>query len=148
MSKSKPGSTYTVRVARSYRAALDRLVHGKGRHPDHEGRIVRITPASVAREAGRSRNPLYTTHRDILNEIEAAAKAPGPAKDLAARVSELEEQLAKLREQVARHAEEKRKIATENLALLYRARTAEDQLASMRRQAAAASAGTNVRPLR
>ena len=36
-----------------------------------------------------SRNPLYTTHRDILDEIEVAANAPGPAKDLAARVSEL-----------------------------------------------------------
>ena len=58
-------------VARSYRAALARLVRGEGRHADHAGRVVRISPASVAREAGRSRNPLYTTHRDILDEIEA-----------------------------------------------------------------------------
>ena len=59
-------------VARSYRAALARLVRGEGRHADHAGRVVRISPASVAREAGRSRNPLYTTHRDILDENEAA----------------------------------------------------------------------------
>ena len=57
-------------VARSYRAALARLVRGEGRHADHAGRVVRISPASVAREAGRSRNPLYTTHRDILDEID------------------------------------------------------------------------------
>ena len=66
-------------VARSYRAALARLVRGEGRHADHAGRVVRISPASVAREAGRSRNPLYTTHRDILDEIEAAAGGPAGA---------------------------------------------------------------------
>ena len=60
---------------------------------------MRITPAAVAREAGRSRNPLYTTHRDILDEINAAAEAPGPGKDLAARVAELEAIIAELRAQ-------------------------------------------------
>jgi hypothetical protein len=92
---------------------------------------------SVAREAGRSRNPLYTTHRDILDEIEAAANAPGPAKDLAAKVGELEAEIAMLRAEARRHAEEKRMLATENLALLHRARLAEDQLASSQRRAAA-----------
>jgi len=52
-----------------------------------------------------------------------------PAKDLAARVSELEVEIAMLRTEAGRHAEEKRMLATENLALLYRARVAEDQLA-------------------
>lgn len=90
---------------------------------------MRITPAAVAREAGRSRNPLYTTHRDILDEIIAAA-APGPSKDLTARVAELEAIIAELREGARRHAEEKRALASENLNLLHRARAAEDRLTS------------------
>lgn len=91
---------------------------------------MRITPAAVAREAGRSRNPLYTTHRDILDEINAAAEAPGPSKDLAARVAELEAIIAELRAHARRHAEEKRALASENLNLLHRARAAEDRLAA------------------
>jgi len=87
-----------------------------------------------------SRNPLYTTHRDILDEIEVAANAPGPAKDLAAKVSELEVEIAMLRTEARRHAEEKRMLATENLALLYRARVAEDQLAFCQRRATATPA--------
>ena len=115
-------------AARAYRAALARLVRGEGRRP--AGRGMRITPAAVAREAGRSRNPLYTTHRDILDEINAAAAAPGPGKDLAARVAELEAIIAELREHARRHAEEKRALASENLNLLHRARAAEDRLAA------------------
>ena len=115
-------------AARAYRAALARLVRGEGRRP--AGRGMRITPAAVAREAGRSRNPLYTTHRDILDEITAAAAAPGPGKDLPGRVAELEAIIAKLREGARRHAEEKRALASENLNLLHRARAAEDRLAA------------------
>ncbi len=114
-------------AARGYRAALARLVRGEGRRPARWG--MRITPAAVAREAGRSRNPLYTTHRDILDEIIAAA-APGPSKDLTARVAELEAIIAELREGARRHAEEKRALASENLNLLHRARVAEDRLAA------------------
>lgn len=139
MSDADRRSTPSGATARSYRAALTRLIRGEGRHPDHQGRAVRITPASVAREAGRSRNPLYTTHRDILDEIEAAANAPGPGRDLAARLGELEAELAMLRAEARRYAEEKRTLATENLALLHRARLAEDQLASSRRRVGATS---------
>jgi hypothetical protein len=121
-------------AARSYRAALARLVRGEGRHADHAGRVVRITPASVAREAGRSRNPLYATHRDILDEIEAAAGAETPARDLAARVNELEAELTRLRAEARRHAEEQRELASENLTLLHRARTAEARLAALLEQ--------------
>ena len=84
-------------VAQSYRAELARLVRGEGRHPEHAGQVVRITPASVAREAGRSRNPLYTTHKAILEEIEVASGGATPASDLAAKVLHLEADLARLR---------------------------------------------------
>ncbi|RWX66051.1 hypothetical protein EN780_16290 [Mesorhizobium sp. M4B.F.Ca.ET.089.01.1.1] len=133
---SEPRSPSATSAARAYRAALARLVRGEGRHPDHQGRIVRISPASVAREAGKSRNPLYTTHRDILDEIEAAAEGPGPSKDLAEKVRELEAEIALLRADAKRHVEEKRSLASQNLALLHRARTVEGQLASVQRRAA------------
>ncbi len=114
--------------ARRYRAALMRLTEGRGRHPLHAGKSVRITPAAVAREAGMSRNPLYARHRDILEEIEIAARAPAPVKDMA---SELERRLGELRElraAVRKHEDEKRALATENLSLLHRARAAEDMI--------------------
>ena len=113
-------------AARSYRAALARLVRGEGRRPAGRGRI---TPAAVAREAGRSRNPLYTTHRDILDEITAAAAAPGPGKDLTGRVAD-SRHIVELREGARRHAEERRALASENLNLLHRVRAAEDRLAA------------------
>jgi hypothetical protein len=122
------------RTAREYRAALDRLARGEPRHPAHVGRTVRITPASVAREAGRSRNPLYTTHRAILEEIAAAVKRPTPSKDLAAVIAELRATIADLRERTRLHAQEKRALATENLMLLHRARAAEDTLAARDRE--------------
>lgn len=145
---AEPRSSSALSAARAYRAALARLVRGEGRHPDHQGRIVRISPASVAREAAKSRNPLYTTHRDILDEIEAAVQAPGPSKDLATRVLEMEAEIALLRSEARRHSEEKRKLASENLALLLRARTAEDKLTSLQRRAPLAPAAVlPVRPL-
>ena len=107
--------------ARRYRAALAKLMRGEGRHPDHAGKVVRITPAAVAREAGQSRNPLYTTHRDILGEIEVAAGGATPSRDLAAQIGVLEQELTKLRADAHRHVEEKRLLASENLTLLHRA---------------------------
>ena len=113
-------------AARSYRAALARLVRGEGRHADHAGRVVKITPTSVAREAGRSRNPLYTSHRDIAT---------------------LETELTHLRANARRHAEERRELASENLTLLHRARSAEDRLtALLRRMPEASTAGAIMQP--
>ena len=134
-------------AARSYRAALARLVRGEGRHADHAGRVVKITPTSVAREAGRSRNPLYTSHRDILDETEAAAGPGTPARDLAARIATLETELTHLRADARRHAEERRELASENLTLLHRARSAEDRLtALLRRMPEAPTAGAIMQP--
>ena len=110
--------------------------------------MVRITPASVAREAGRSRNPLYTTHRDILDEIEASAGAATPARDLAARITKLEAELAQMRADARRHAEEKRALASENLTLLHRARTAEDRLETSLRRMPETPAAVAVKPRR
>ena len=132
--RSSRGGRRRDRTAREYRAALDRLLRGEPRHPAHIGRTVRITPASVARESGRSRNPLYTTHRAILDEIAAAVERPTPAKDLAAVIAELKTTIADLRERARLQAQEKRALATENLMLLHRPRAAEDTLASRDRE--------------
>ena len=115
-------------TARAYRAALNRLVEGKATHPTLAGRPVRLTPAAVAREARRSRNPLYTTHRDILDEIAVAAGQPSAGADLAATVARLKAETAELRTAVRRHTEEKRLLASENLLLLHRVLAAEEKL--------------------
>src|SRR5215470_7549313 len=129
-------STLTKRIERTYRAALERLVEGKATHPKYAGRPIKITPSAVAREAGLSRNPLYTTHRALLSEIEAATQRPTPAADLATTIAWLEAKIAELHGDVRHLATEKQLLATENLALLQRARQAEDRLASRDREAA------------
>jgi hypothetical protein len=133
---STASSTLAKRTLRAYRAALDRLVQGEATHPKYAGRPTKITPAAVAREAGLSPNPLYTTHRALLNEIEAANKGPSPASDLAGTIARLEAKILELHEDVRRLTKEKQLLATENLAVLHRARQAEDRLASCDRAAA------------
>jgi hypothetical protein len=141
------------RAARAYLTALDRLIEGKATHPDYAGRPVRVTPAAVAKEARRSRNPLYTTHRALLAEIEGAASRPTPAADLAATVARLEARNAELRTIIRQLQIDKRNLATENLAPLHRARLAQDRLRACDREIAArksssavAQAATNVIP--
>jgi hypothetical protein len=129
-------STLIKRTERSYRAALERLVQGKATHPKYAGRPTKITPAAVAREAGLSRNPLYTTHRALLSEIDAATQRPTPASDLTGTVARLETKITELHGDVRRLTTEKQLLATENLALLHRARQAEDRLVSRDREAA------------
>jgi hypothetical protein len=124
------------RAAAAYLAALDRLIEGKATHPDYAGRPVRITPAAVAKEARRSRNPLYTTHRALLAEIEAAASRATPATDLAATVARLEGSNAELRAIIRQLQIDKRNLATENLLFLYRTRLAEDRLRARDREIA------------
>jgi len=127
MSKNAPEGRRN-RAAHAYLAALDRLIEGKATHPDYAGRPVRITPAAVAKEARRSRNPLYTTHRALLMNIDAAALGPTPAAELAATVARLEAKNAELRRIIHQLRIDKRNIATENLSLLHRARLAEGRL--------------------
>ena len=126
-------------AAWAYRAALNRLAEGKATHPALAGHPARITPAAVAREARRSRNPLYTTHRGILDEIMVAAEQPCAAADLAATVARLRAESAELRAATRRHAEEKRQLASENLLLLHRAQAAEEKLKSVSHAAAGPS---------
>ena len=59
----------------------------------------------------------------------------------------LETELTHLRADARRHAEERRELASENLTLLHRARSAEDRLtALLRRMPEASTAGAIMQP--
>jgi hypothetical protein len=132
------------RTARAYLAALDRLIEGKATHPDYAGRPVRITPTVVAKEARHSRNPLYTTHRALLAEIEAAAASrPTPSSDLAATVARVEANNVELRRTIRQLQIDKRNLATENLSMFHRARLAEDRLRARDRELAVLKVGAH-----
>jgi hypothetical protein len=79
---------------------------------------------------------LYTTHRALLAEIEAAASGPTPAADLAATVATLEAKNTELRRVIHQLKIDKRNLATESLSLLHRARLAEDRLRARDRELA------------
>jgi hypothetical protein len=109
-----------IRVEHGLRQALARLIEGRGQHSAHVGRPTRITPASVAREAGCSRNTIYTTHRLILDAIKAANSRPTPATDLALEIGKLEQTIRELRAVVRQMKQDKQRLASENLGLLQR----------------------------
>jgi chromosome segregation ATPase len=131
MAKLKPQYQDVLdQTAQAYRDALDRLVKGLQTHPDLKGKRVRITPTNVAREARRSRNPLYTTHKGILDEITAAAKRA--VSDL--KPATAEDKISELRETIKVLKEDKRKLASENAQLFYRATTAEQRVAKQNKE--------------
>jgi hypothetical protein len=123
-----------IKAANAYRAALTRLIREEPTHPKHSGNKVKITPAAVAREANRSRNPLYTTHQDILEEIQAAAELPLTSNDDHLEKKELKvliEKNKELRKEIAQLTKDKQLLATENLSLLHRTLTAEDRVKTL-----------------
>jgi hypothetical protein len=83
-------------AGRAYLAAQDRQIEGKATHPDYAGRPVRISPAAVAKETRRSRNPPYTIARcSPRSKPRSQDRCRRP--DLAATVSRLEASNAELR---------------------------------------------------
>lgn len=83
----------------------------------------------MAREAGKSRNPLYSNHRYILDEIENASEPLPSTRDLGTRIEELERTNTALRAQLRELTRNQQSLATENLGLLHRAQVAENRLA-------------------
>jgi hypothetical protein len=82
----------------------------------------------VVREIGHSRNSPYTTDRSLLVEIQTAANQRSVAADLSIKITELEVTNKELCKTIRQLRTDKRNLATDNLALLHRARTAEDKL--------------------
>jgi glutamate 5-kinase len=107
-------------VEQDLRAALDRLIQGRGRQSAHGGLVTRITPASVAREARCSRNTIYSTHRSILEAIRATNVSSTPAADLPAEIVELHRTIHDLRTKTRALRRDKQRLASENLLLLQR----------------------------
>lgn len=94
------------RTETSVRAALNRLVNGKARHPQHLGERVPICISSVVREAGIGRTTLYR-YQHLIEEIEAARstyKTGEPSKRAERRtrqtvvIRELQRQISELLE--------------------------------------------------
>jgi hypothetical protein len=77
---------------------------------------VRISPATVCREAGHSRNALYENHKELLAEIRKAR--PVPSAQPPSERDSLRDELEQLR--AARQ-----QLISENAALLYRVQIAE-----------------------
>ncbi len=75
-------------------------------------KALRITVASVAKEAGHSRNALYTSHPDLVERIDGMSKAVEP-KSAKSPMDEHRERIGVLER-------EKRDALTENMGLLVR----------------------------
>ena len=86
-------------IAADFRHALERLHAGTQTHPKLIGRRVRITASTVALEAGHSRNTLYASHRDVLNDLRALPRTARPRRQQNQRSSKTDYE--KLREENA-----------------------------------------------
>ncbi len=125
---STPHEKRRLGIERRLQAALERLVSGAPRHPSLRGQAYRPSVSRLAREAGVSRNTIYTNHRSILEELKSnhpvtTRKRPTPKQKIA--------ELGAMIEQVQL---QKRQLATENAALFKRAIDAEMMLDRMRKQ--------------
>ncbi len=107
------GADRSAAVGARYRAALKRLIAGKPSSTQLAS-PHRINAKNVAIEAGLSRNPLYTTHRDILLEIRKCGAIAKPVRRRVPNgVSQLVDEIKALREEIAT-------VRSENASLLYR----------------------------
>jgi hypothetical protein len=90
----------------AYLDALERLKKGIPNHPDLKGKEYKINATTIALESGKSRNPLYHTHKDILdmiNEVvnedkkeEKKVRESSEVEILKQKIKDLEEQNKKL----------------------------------------------------
>lgn len=90
----------------AYLDALERLKKGNPKHKDLVGKEIKINATTIALESGKSRNPLYNTHKDILemiNEVvvedkkeERKIKESSELEILKQKVKDLDEQNKKL----------------------------------------------------
>lgn len=90
----------------AYLEALERLKNGNSTHKDLVGKEIKINATTIALESGKSRNPLYNTHKDILAMISEVVvkdkkydqkiKMESEVNILKKRIKDLEEQNRKL----------------------------------------------------
>jgi hypothetical protein len=115
-------------IERRLQAALERLLSGTPKHPSLRGRTYRLSVSALAREADVSRSTIYANHRPIIKELNsnhpvATPKRPNPKH----KIVELGTIIEQLQLQ-------KRRLATENAAILKRAIDAETMVDQLRKQ--------------
>jgi hypothetical protein len=108
-----PQAKRRASTAARLRAALHRLTQNTSHRP---------TIAALAREAGIGRNAIYANHREILAELQRAARPRQAAPELESTNPVEQERclIAELKHQL-------RQLATQNAALLKRALDAEQR---------------------
>jgi len=95
----------------AYLDALGRLKAGNPIHKDLVGKEIKINATTIALEAGKSRNPLYHTHKDILDMIVETKKLVVVKKE----VSEID----KLKEENKYLKEANKRLLNVNATLLF-----------------------------
>lgn len=96
----------------AYLEALDRLKKGQPIHKELIGKPIKINATTIALEAGKSRNPLYHTHKNILDMIVDTKKSAVVKKE----VSEND----KLKERIKYLEEENKRLLNVNATLLFK----------------------------
>ena len=115
---------------RKLRDALDRLVKGTPRDASVQERRYQLSVASLAREAGVARNAIYTNHRAMIDALRQAAQQ----RVVPSRLESWEDKLAQQRVVIDVLKTERRRLVTENAALLKRAIDAEVAASRHQRQ--------------
>ena len=111
------------------RESMECLVKGFPTHPDHQRRSYRLNVSVLAREAGVSRNAIYSNHREVLADLSAAEQRRNAApKDPGTADSKI----ADLRAMVDERDRRIQQLVTNNASLLTRALTAEQALTERR----------------
>ena len=104
----------------AYLDALNRLKEGIPIHKNLVGKPINITATTIALEAGKSRNPLYHTHKDILDMIHLVKTEEKKQENKTKETSEVEN----LKQRVKELEEDNKKLLNVNATLLNRNRMA------------------------
>lgn len=97
---------------KAYLEALDRLKKGQPTNTELLGKTIKINATTIALEAGKSRNPLYHTHKDILDMI------VDTKENIIVKKETTENE--KLKEKIKQLEDENKKIININATLLFK----------------------------
>ena len=100
----------------AYLEALNRLKAGTPNHPDLKGKKYKINAFNIALESGKSRNPLYHTHKDILEMIHEIKEENKNTEKKVKETSEMEV----LKEKIKQLEEENKRLMSANATLLFK----------------------------
>lgn len=98
----------------AYLNALQRLKTGNPNNPNLVGKSYKINAQTIALEAGKSRNPLYNSHKDILELIEEVKKERNIKND-----KKKENKISTLQNKIKELQEENKKLLSINAMLLF-----------------------------